>query len=115
MKMLAGWRSSKPRIRLLGRSAPSVDVIITCCSEQIDILMDTIRVAYALDYSTRRFRGIVSDDAKDSELLKFVESIALAMRTSHIQPPRSVKPTDAKAGNLNRALALLENLPGESG
>lgn len=72
--------------------------------------MDTTRIACALDYSTRRFRWIVSGDAKDLELLKFVESIALAMRTSHTQPARSVKPTDAKAGNLNRALALLEKL-----
>jgi cellulose synthase/poly-beta-1,6-N-acetylglucosamine synthase-like glycosyltransferase len=84
MKMFAGWRTSMPRLRLLGDSAPSVDIIITCCGEQMDILIDTIRATCVLDYPPDRFRVIVSDDANDPELSKFVESI----RISYIQPAR---------------------------
>jgi cellulose synthase/poly-beta-1,6-N-acetylglucosamine synthase-like glycosyltransferase len=115
MKMFAGWRTSMPRLRLLGDSAPSVDIIITCCGEQMDILIDTIRATCVLDYPPDRFRVIVSDDANDPELSKFVESIRIQY-TNVIYTARKVgKNHGYKAGNLNHGLAIVENLAGGPG
>lgn len=115
MKMFAGWCPSKPSLRLRGNSAPSVDVIITCCGEQIDILIDTIRATCVLDYPPGRFRVIVSDDANDAELSKFVESISVRYTNVTYTARQIGKPHGYKAGNLNHALTLVEKLPGGPG
>ena len=41
------WR---PRLRLTGENVPSVDIIVTCCNEELDIILDTVRAAVELDY-----------------------------------------------------------------
>ena len=115
MKMFSGWRSSKPRLRLLGDSAPSVDVIITCCGEHMGILTDTIRAACALDYPRNRFRLIVSDDKMVPELRKFVTDLCTRYRNVFYTAREIGKNHGYKAGNLNHGLAVVEKLPGGPG
>ena len=81
----------------------------------MDVLLDTIRAACAVDYPTNRFRIIVSDDAKSSELQKAVDvlhgevpSIGL-FYTARIKG----KHHGYKAGNLNHGVRYTTILHGE--
>ena len=115
MKMFCGWRSTKSRLRLLGDSAPSVDVIVTCCGEPMDILTDTIRATCVLEYPPDRFRVIVSDDRNDPELQKFVRNVSNQHYNVTYTAREIGKNHGYKAGNLNHGLAIVENLPGGPG
>ena len=53
---------------LMGDDVPNVDVLITCCREDIDVIMDTTRAACALDYPRDRFRVFVCDDGASAEV-----------------------------------------------
>ena len=56
------------RYRLLGNAAPSVDIAISCCGEDPDVVMDTIIAAASQDYPAYRFRIFILDDKKDAFL-----------------------------------------------
>ena len=53
---------------LTGQQVPSVDVFITYCGEDLDVVLDTVRAACALDYPTQSFRVFVLDDSGSQEL-----------------------------------------------
>lgn len=52
----------------MGDKAPSIDVFITCCGEQVDVILATIAAATAQDYPKSRFKVFVLDDGHDEEL-----------------------------------------------
>ena len=112
IKMFCGWRKPRPRLRLLGDYAPLVDVIITCCGEPLEILVDTILATCVLDYPTDRFRVIVSDDAGSLELFKVVEGIRVQHPKLFYTARKAGQSHGYKAGNLNHGLAFDEELPG---
>ncbi|PLB47738.1 nucleotide-diphospho-sugar transferase [Aspergillus steynii IBT 23096] len=85
---------------------PSVDVILPCCGEPLDIILDTIRAACVLDYPQSAFRVLVLDDGNSTELQHAVEELRqtwpnLRYYSRGIKPSRKVF---AKAGNLNHAI-----------
>ena len=61
-------REPRPSYELLGQSAPSIDVTITCCGEAVDIILDTVRAAASQEFPTERLRVLVLDDGHDEEL-----------------------------------------------
>lgn len=66
--MLSSKRPGRPKFRLEGSTAPTVDVLITVCGEDVDIILDTIKAAADQDYPATFFRIIVSDDANRKDL-----------------------------------------------
>ena len=66
---------SRPSYRLTGMSAPSVDVLITCCGESIDVIIDTVIAAAAQDYPLQQFRIFLLDDGHDEKLRNAITTL----------------------------------------
>ncbi|GFN16080.1 nucleotide-diphospho-sugar transferase [Aspergillus tubingensis] len=85
---------------------PSVDIMLPCCGEPIEIILDTIRAACVIDYPQTAFRVLILDDGNSPEVRQAVEEL------QHTWPnllyySRGTKPSQkvfAKAGNLNFGL-----------
>ncbi|KAI1623474.1 glycosyl transferase [Exophiala viscosa] len=98
-------RSTTPRptLRVLGHKVPIVDVFVTCCGEQNDIVIDTLKAACAMDYPISKFRVICADDGKNPRLKKACGE--LVNKYTNLVYYSRQKPDDGnhgyKAGNLN--------------
>jgi len=105
---------SRPKLRLVGNDVPTVDVFITCCGEDVDLVMDTTRAACDVDYPPDRFRVVVLDDANSSELRECVEALnATYPNVAYRSRPKFPGvPHHFKAGNLNYGLEVVNEMPG---
>ena len=103
------------KLRLRGDIVPTVDVFITCCGEDDDLILNTARAACAQDYPPDRFRVIVLDDGQSTWLSRTVAELHeerypnLYYRSREKIPG---KPHHFKAGNLNYGLEETLKLPG---
>ncbi|KAJ9631285.1 hypothetical protein H2204_008227 [Knufia peltigerae] len=116
---LWGWHAvgsrKRPRLRLVGDEVPSVDVVITCCGEDDDLVLDTAKAACNIDYPHERFRVLICDDGKSKRLQDLVEETALTQFDNlyyRSRPKYPGVPHHFKAGNLNDALEETAKLPG---
>ena len=97
----------RQKLRLRGDVVPTVDVFITCCGEDDDLVLNTARAACAQDYPPDRFRVIVLDDGQSTWLSRAVAALHqerypnLYYRSRENIPG---KPHHFKAGNLNYGL-----------
>lgn len=107
----------REKLRIVGDVVPSVDVFVTCCGEDIDVVRDTVRAAAAVDWPFDRFRVVVLDDGGSAELRNAVETLALAYSNVYYTARTKVKgvPHHFKAGNLNHGLQFVHSLPGGAG
>ena len=113
---LQSWAlGSKARIRpslwLRGDNVPVVDVFITYCGEDPNLLLDTVRGACNLDYPRGRYRVIVLDDSSSisasiAELGNQHSNLYYSSR--HVQE----KVFACKAANLNHGLQYSTTLRG---
>ena len=101
----------RPDYRLCGPVAPSVDILITCCGEPVNIIINTVLAAAAQEYPPQSFRVFVLDDAHDAELRHAVDMLQLrrdkAVSPSIIYLSRTVKPGEQshfKSGNLRSGI-----------
>ena len=110
-------KRNRPKLRLLGRDVPTVDVFITCCREENDLILDTTRAACDLDYPLDRFRVILLDDGKSEELRKAIEDLQETYPNLHYvsRPKFPGVPHHFKAGNLNYGLDHVHTMPGGAG
>lgn len=67
---------SRPGYELLGNEAPSIDVFVTCCGEQVDVILDTVAAATAQDYPKSKFIVFVLDDGHNEELRRGVGQVS---------------------------------------
>ncbi|HEY2988721.1 MAG TPA: glycosyltransferase [Candidatus Binatia bacterium] len=74
----------------------SVDILITTCGEPLAIVAETVRAAVAINHSNKKV--YLSDDAANPELKTLAEKIGAHYLSRQTRE-------DAKAGNLNFALA----------
>ena len=104
----------RPKLRLIGNEVPTVDVFITCCGEEDDLVLDTIRAACDLDYPQDRCRIILLDDGKSDSLKSTLEEWQETVpNIFYIRRPKFPGvPHHYKAGNLNYGLDAVHNLPG---
>jgi cellulose synthase/poly-beta-1,6-N-acetylglucosamine synthase-like glycosyltransferase len=97
--------------RLTGQEAPSIDVCITCCGEQLDVIMDTVAGATSQDYPRTSFRVFVLDDAGDEALEKAIQDYNQSRGTAVTYLARTKLAGEShfyKAGNLRFGLATTE-------
>lgn len=117
MKLLAlsvmGQLKTQPLLRLLGDDVPTVDVLICCCGEALDIVLDTVRATCALDYPASRYRIVVLDDGNSAQVKREIEAL---MKPNLHYSARGVKVVvHSKAANLNHGLEYVKTLPGGPG
>jgi cellulose synthase/poly-beta-1,6-N-acetylglucosamine synthase-like glycosyltransferase len=101
-------RRNRPQLRLIGEDVPSVDVFVTCCQEDVDLIVDTVRAACEIDYPRERYRVVVLDDGADTELAKAITTLAQSCNyvNLHYRSRKKIPgvPHHFKAGNLNYGL-----------
>ncbi|KAF2671962.1 nucleotide-diphospho-sugar transferase [Microthyrium microscopicum] len=105
----------RPQLRLTGNDVPAVDVFVTCCKEDTDLVLDTVRGACDIDYPMDRFRVIVLDDGRDTDLEDECEKLRETMWPNLYYRSREKipgKPHHFKAGNLNYGFEEVRHMPG---
>lgn len=107
-------KRNRPKLRLIGNDTPYVDVFITCCGEDDDLVLDTVRAAADLDWPRDRFRVILLDDGKSASLERAVEDMKDTYYNVFYRsrPKFPGVPHHFKAGNLNYGLDEVHNMPG---
>jgi len=115
--MLSIRGRSRPKLRIRGDDVPTVDVLITCCGEDVDVVLDTTRAACAVDYPVERFRVVVLDDGKDAELGKAVNNLSQQFPNLYYHARVKIKgvPHHFKAGNLTGGTDFVTKLEGGEG
>merc|ERR1712000_505450 len=115
--MWAIKKRGRPKMRLVGDAMPTVDVFITCCGEEDEVVMDTVVAACNQDYPKDCFRVILLDDGKSESLEKAMADLASTYpNTFYIARPKYPGvPHHFKAGNLNYGLDAVHKLPGGAG
>ncbi|PHH84631.1 hypothetical protein CDD83_1638 [Cordyceps sp. RAO-2017] len=110
-------KRARQKLRLRGYDVPTVDVFITCCGEEDDLVLDTVRAACDLDYPYDRFRVVVLDDGKSTGLEAAVARLAFNYPNVCYMAREKIpgKPHHFKAGNLNYGLEQVHRLPGGAG
>ncbi|KAJ9611704.1 hypothetical protein H2200_004888 [Cladophialophora chaetospira] len=103
----------RPKLRLRGSAVPSVDVFVTCCKEDIDVIMDTVRAACVVDYPRDRFRVVVCDDGGDAQVKQAITNLRETYPNLIYWARIKVKgkPHHFKAGNLIAATDMVATLP----
>ncbi|KND89235.1 Cellulose synthase catalytic subunit [UDP-forming] [Tolypocladium ophioglossoides CBS 100239] len=110
-------KRTRQKLRLRGDDVPTVDVFVTCCGEDDDLVMDTVRAACDLDYPNDRFRVIVLDDGRSANLEAGMSRLAMTYGNIYYMAREKIpgKPHHFKAGNLNFGLEQVHLLPGGAG
>ncbi|OQD73544.1 hypothetical protein PENDEC_c014G02714 [Penicillium decumbens] len=102
----------RERLRLMNSSdnkkdLPLVDILIPCCGETLEVILDTVRGACQVDYPVDRFRVLLLDDGQSSELQNRIQHLQNSWKNLHYhcrgESNRSQQ-AFGKAGNLNYAL-----------
>ena len=104
--MFALKKRNRPRLRLTGDDVPMVDVLVTCCREDDNIVMDTVRAACDQDYPTDRFRVIILDDGASARLEEMAREASKMWPNLYYMARKKIPgvPHHFKAGNLNYGL-----------
>jgi hypothetical protein len=112
--MMALKKRGRAKLRLIGNECPTVDVFITCCGEEDEVVLDTVRGALDQDYPMERFRVIVLDDGQSATLEDSCNQIAMTNPNLYYMAREKIpgKPHHFKAGNLNYGLDQVHTLPG---
>lgn len=105
----------RPRLRVIGEHVPMVDVLITCCGEEVSVVLDTVRAAADVDWPRDRMRVVLLDDGGSEELRREVQLLGLDNPCIHYSSREKIKgvPHHYKAGNLNAGLSYVDGLEGE--
>jgi cellulose synthase (UDP-forming) len=113
--LVNNWHRSTPRDRLVvGGSEPPVAVIIPTAGESPRQVRATIASVMAQDWPAERLLVLISDDAHSDDLRALAAALRPAVapaRLEYHRPPPKGSPArrgEAKAGNLNSAVDLLD-------
>lgn len=91
-------------LRIIGDDVPRVDVFITCCGEDVDIIQDATRATYALDHPTVMLRVFVLGGGASTTLRNIISSMQLVHSNLHYTTRKKPEIPDYKVGNLNHVL-----------
>jgi cellulose synthase (UDP-forming) len=108
------WRRAVPLPAPVPRGRePRIAVIVPTLGEPPLLIERTVRSVLEQDWPARRLWVLVSDDGRDPRVQELVNRLALEYPQAHLRyhrPPAKGDPRrrgEAKAGNLNAALALV--------
>ena len=88
----------RPSYRLTGiRAAPSVDVLVTCCGESVDVIVNTVAAAASQDYPQQQLRVFLLDDGHDQELRQAIKKLNAKLK-DHKKPQVVYLSREKKAG-----------------
>ncbi|KAL9602564.1 MAG: hypothetical protein Q9219_001708 [cf. Caloplaca sp. 3 TL-2023] len=97
----------RPTYLLVGDAAPCVDVLITCCGESVDTIIDTAIAAATQDYPAGCLRVFVLDDGQSNKLRHAIETLNVRLSGTTVAPITYLArsklpgiPSFFKAGNL---------------
>ena len=92
-----------------------VDILITCCGEEVPVILDTVRAVTGIDWPQDRLRVVVLDDKASEEVRREVQLLGLEHPSIHYSARVKTKgvPHHFKAGNLNHGLRYFEAIGGE--
>ena len=97
----------RPILELIGAQAPTVDVLMPCCREPVDVVLDTASAAAAQDYPAPCYRVLVLDDGRDDVLEAAIHNLGCLSKARNgpeiLYLSRKVKTGEKsyfKAGNL---------------
>jgi cellulose synthase (UDP-forming) len=109
------WRRIAPPERLVRRGAePTIAVIIPTCGEPVDMVASTAESVVGQDWPSERLVLVLSDDAHRPEIASMAKLLQQRWQRTVVlyhQPPpvgSTLRRGNAKAGNLNSALALVD-------
>ena len=102
----------RPFLRLLTDYIPSVDVMIVCCGEPVNIALDTVKAACALDYLTSRHRVILLDDSQSTALRDEVIKVQTYFPNLFYSARGTRVTTHSKAANINHGMEYASSLKG---
>ncbi|KAF2405087.1 glycosyltransferase family 2 protein [Trichodelitschia bisporula] len=107
-------KRNRPQFRLQGEDLPTVDVLITCCKEEVDLIVDTTRAACEVDYPQDRFRVVVLDDGGDDVLRLALQALQKEYPNLVYRSREKIPgvPHHFKAGNLNYGLDEVHSMAG---
>lgn len=105
---------SRQKLQVVGDNAPTVDIFVTCCKEDVQIIKDTVRAAAVVDWPTECFRVIVLEDGAYPQLKSAISELSALHPNIHYNARQKTKsvPHHLKAGNLNHGLSFASKLPG---
>jgi hypothetical protein len=115
--MWAMKKRTRPKLRLTGDEVPTVDVFITSCGEDDEVVLDTVRAACNQDYPRDRFRVILLDDGGSATLEAAIGHLVMTYSNVYYMARRKIPgvPHHFKAGNLNYGLDQVHELLGGAG
>lgn len=97
-------RPRRPQLSLQGDDVPGVDVMITACGEDHDLIMNVVRAACETNWPNDRLHVILLDDGKSEELRKSMQRLQETYPWAHYTSRKAPEVPDYKAGNLNHGL-----------
>ncbi|OJJ43533.1 hypothetical protein ASPZODRAFT_102882 [Penicilliopsis zonata CBS 506.65] len=100
----------REKLRIHGETVPRVDILLPCCGEDEEIILQTVTAACSIDYPRSSFRVRVLDDGESKILCERVKALReekYPHLSYHTRGKQSGK-VFAKAGNINFALSELE-------
>lgn len=99
-------------MRVIGDDIPRVDLLLPCCGEDIDVVLDTITSTIHLDYPGDKLRILVLDDGSSKRLEAAVERLKIEYDgvSIHYAARGDIVRFHSKAANLDFGLKLLNNL-----
>lgn len=97
---------------MVGDDVPQLDLLLPCCGEDIDVILDTILSAAHLDYPGEKLRILVLDDGNSEQLEKTVWRLNNEVEDVSIYYAArgDVVRFHSKAANLDFGLNLLNEL-----
>ena len=109
----------RPRYRLIGNTAPSIDVCILACGEDVEVIMDTVVAALTQHYPSEHYKVFLLDDGNSTELQNAASHFNARRKQSDKKEvfylSRKAIPgvrTHFKAGNLNFGLQETQRASG---
>ncbi|KAG4437699.1 hypothetical protein IFR05_006823 [Cadophora sp. M221] len=96
-----------PRLQyriLEGNNVPNVDIMIPCCGEDLEIILDTVKATCTLDYPQHSFRIFVLDDGNSAELRLSIEILSELYPNLYYTARKKCFNSGFKAGNLNHGV-----------
>jgi hypothetical protein len=115
--MWAMKKRTRAKLRLMGDEVPTVDVFVTSCGEDDEVVLNTVRAACEQDYPRDRFRVVLLDDGRSTSLEASVNHLARIYPNVFYMAREKIsgEPHHFKAGNLNYGLDQVHLLPGGAG